>query len=113
MRMNATRPSNGVNLFYCYAHEDEPYRLELEKHLASFKRQGYLIDWSDRQIAPGMDWRQEITAHLTSANLIILLLSPDFLQSDMCDEEMRQALEFGREGKARIVPIALRPMVWQ
>ncbi|HEY4035928.1 MAG TPA: TIR domain-containing protein [Ktedonobacteraceae bacterium] len=110
--MSASLPT-AVNLFCCYAHEDEAYCQELEKHLTSFKRQGYLVSWSDRQIVPGTEWQQEIAAHLSSANLIVLLISPDFLHSDACDEEMRQALAFGREGYARVVPIVLRPVVWQ
>src|SRR5690349_904893 len=93
-------PSPVVNLFYCYAHEDEPFRLELEKHLASFTRSGYLASWSDRHIPPGTEWHQEIASHLSSANLIVLLISPDFLYSDSCAEEMRQALAFQKEGRS-------------
>lgn len=108
-----TDPGSVVNMLYCYAHEDEAYCLELEKHLASFKRQGYLVSWSDHQVAPGVDWRREIAIHLTTANLIVLLLSPDFMYSDACHEEMRQALAFAREGRARVVPILLRSVIWQ
>lgn len=59
-------PASRVSLFYCYAHEDEPYRLELKKHLASFKRQSYLVSWSDRQITPGRNgnWRLPRTSLL-------------------------------------------------
>lgn len=109
----STNPGRVVNMFYCYAHEDEAYCLELEKHLTLFKRQGYLVSWSDRQVAPGADWRREIAIHLTTANLIVLLLSPDFMYSDACHEEMRQALAFAREGRARVIPILLRSVVWQ
>jgi hypothetical protein len=113
LKMNDAFPSNTVRLFYCYAHEDETHLLELEKHLAFFKRQGSLLSWSDRQVAPGKNWKQEVTAHITRAHLVILLLSPDFLYSDRCDEEMRQAIAFASEGKTRVIPIILRPVVWQ
>ncbi|HEY0754214.1 MAG TPA: TIR domain-containing protein [Ktedonobacteraceae bacterium] len=109
----SANPASSVSLFYCYAHEDEAYRLELKKHLVSFKRQGYLVDWSDRQIAPGANWHHEIALHLSAAHLILLLISPDFIHSDACDEEMRQALALHKKGQARVVPILLRPVVWQ
>ncbi len=105
--------TNAVTLFYCYAHEDEFFRQELEEHLASFKRQGYLVSWSDREITPGTEWRQEIETHLTSAHLILLFISPSFLYSDACDAEMRQALALGKAGRAWIIPILVRPVVWQ
>ncbi len=102
-----------VTLFYCYAHEDEPLRDELDKHLAAFKRLGQLTSWHDRQIQAGTEWQQEIEKRLTSASLILLLLSPDFIHSDACDEEMRKALALHRTGHARVMPILLRPVMWE
>ncbi len=102
-----------VTLFYCYAHEDELLREELDKHLAAFKRQGHLTSWHDRQIQAGTEWQQEIERHLSSAHLILLLLSPDFIHSDACDCEMRKALALHRAEHARVIPILLRPVVWE
>ncbi len=104
---------NAVTLFYSYAHEDEPLRDELEKHLASFKRLGHINEWHDRQIQAGATWRQDIETHLTSANVILLLISPDFIHSDACDAEMRQALALYRADRAQVIPILLRPVVWE
>ena len=97
--MNA-EPVNAVTLFYCYAHEDEPLRDELEKHLAAFKRSGHISSWHDRQIQAGSEWQQEIETHLTAAHLILLLISPDFIYSDACDAEMQKALVLHHAGHA-------------
>ncbi len=87
-----TKPVNAATLFCCYAHEDEPLRDELEKHLAALKRSGHISSWHDRYIQAGTAWQQEIETHLTSAHFILLLISPDFLYSDACDAEMHKAL---------------------
>src|SRR5260370_10753673 len=103
-----------LSLFYSYAHEDEALRDELEKHLSLLRRQGFLSTWSDRQIVPGTDWSEAIDAHLSSAAIILLLISSDFLNSDYCYSiEMQRALERHQRGEARVIPIILRPCYCQ
>ena len=51
--------------------------------------------------------------HLTSASLILLLISSDFIHSDACDAEMQKALTLHHAGRARAVPILLRPVAWE
>lgn len=69
--------------------------------------------WSDRQISAGTDWTQEINASLEESNLILLLISSDYLASPASDQEMKQALKRAQAGKAKIIPIILRPVDWQ
>lgn len=103
-----------LNVFISYAHEDEPLRDELEKHLALLQRRELIATWHDRQVVPGMDWSQEIDHHLNTASLILLLISPDFLASDYCyGIEMERALARHQAGDARVIPIILRPVDWQ
>jgi len=71
-----------VKIFYCYANEDKKLREELEKHLGILKRQELITDWSDRNIDAGKDWVKEIDSNLNTANIILLLISPDFVHSD-------------------------------
>ena len=71
-----------VELFYSYAHEDESFRDEIEKHLSILKRNGLIVAWHDRRIGAGDEWRDQIDAHARSAGIILLLISPDFLASD-------------------------------
>ena len=103
-----------IKLFYCYAREDKHLRDELEKHLAWLKRRYQLTNWHDREILPGEEWEQAIDAHLNTADLILLLLSPDFMASDYCySKEMKRALERHQAGTCRVVPILLRPTYWE
>src|SRR5437016_2538827 len=103
-----------IKLFYCYAREDKLLRDELEKHLSWLKRRYQLTNWHDREILPGEEWEQAIDTHLNSANLILLLISPDFMASDYCfGKEMRRALERHQAGTCRVVPILLRPTYWE
>src|SRR6266566_2799918 len=99
-----------VKVFYSYAHKDEKLRNALVEHLSTLRRQGYISEWHDRQIVAGTDWAQEIDAHLHSASLILLLISPSFIASDYCYSiEMQLALERHQARQARVVPIILRP----
>jgi hypothetical protein len=78
------------------------------------KRQGLLDSWHDRRIGLGVEWAEEIDKNLAEADVILLLISPDFLASDYCfDVEIKKAMERHEEGKAKVIPIILRPCDWQ
>ncbi|MEK6333975.1 MAG: tetratricopeptide repeat protein [Acidobacteriota bacterium] len=107
-------PHNSVEVFYSYAHEDEKLRDELKKHLSNLKRQGVITDWYDRDISAGKEWDEEIKQHLNSAKVILLLISPDFMDSEYInDVEVKRAMERHVAGEARVIPIVLRPVDWQ
>jgi len=101
-------------LFYCYAREDRALRDELDTHLSMFRHQGLITSWSDREISPGSEWKEAIDTQLNSADLILLLVSADFMASDYCyGIEMKRALERHAEGTARVIPIILRRVSWE
>ena len=103
-----------LNLFYSYSHKDEELRDELETHLKLLQRQGLINQWSDRQIKGGSEWEREIDRSLESADLVLLLVSADFIASDYCyDIEMQKALERHRAERTRVIPIILRDVDWQ
>ncbi|MBV9210669.1 MAG: toll/interleukin-1 receptor domain-containing protein, partial [Acidobacteria bacterium] len=103
-----------VKVFYSYAHEDEKLRDELVKHLAILKRRGIIADWYDRDINAGTEWEEEIKNHLNSASVILLLISPDFMNSDYCnDVEVERAMERHDAGEACVIPVFLRPVNWK
>jgi hypothetical protein len=106
----ATRP---VTLFYSYAHTDEALRAQLAKHLALLQPQHVISDWHDRMIQAGAVWEPEILTHLETADIILLLVSADFLASDYCwGKEVARAMERQRAGTARVIPILLRAVEW-
>ncbi len=100
-----------VNLFFSYSHEDEDLKDELLKHLSILKRQGVIKDWHDRKIEAGHEWKAAIDDNLRNADIILLLISADFLKSDYCYEtEMTFALE---RQDAIVIPIILRAVDWR
>ncbi len=99
-----------IKLFFCYAQKDKALRDELEIHLAWLKRRFQLTPWHDREILPGEEWERAIDKNLNTAHLILLLISPDFMNSDYCyGKEMQRALERHKAGTCRVVPILIRP----
>ena len=103
-----------IRVFFAYSHEDEALRNKLEAHLTLLQRQGVITTWHDRKITAGDDWEGEIDEHLEDANIILLLISVDFLASDYChDVEMKRALERHAAGEARAISVILRPCDWQ
>ena len=88
-----------LRVFLSYSHRDEELCERFLIHLSQLKREGLIAPWSDRLIAAGTDWTGAIDENLNSAHVIILLVSPDFLASDYCnDVEMDRAME--REQRA-------------
>jgi hypothetical protein len=82
-----------VRLFYSYSHKDELFRDELETHLAIFKRRGLVEEGYDRKITPGHEWDSEIDDNISKADIILLLVSSDFIASDYCyGKELNTAL---------------------
>jgi hypothetical protein len=103
-----------IEIFYSYAHEDQKLRNDLQKHLANMKRQGIISEWYDRDISAGSEWDDEIIKHLNSASVILLLISPDFMNSDYSnDVEVKHAMQRHEAGEATVIPIILRPVDWE
>jgi len=98
-----------VDLFYSYAHEDEKLRDELAGHLKIMERRGVIRPWHDRCIAPGQNWEHEIDTQLTAADLVLLLVSADFINSDyIWGHELDTAMQRHKRGEASVVPVMLR-----
>jgi hypothetical protein len=103
-----------IEIFISYAPEDEELRKKLVSHLSSLNRQGLANVWHDHKIAPGFQKQAEIDLHLNAAQIILLLVSADFIESDYCySTEMQQALKRHDRQEACVIPIILRPVYWQ
>ena len=103
-----------TRIFISYAHKDEELRQELEKHLAELERQKIVTTWSDEQIRPGEELDNAIQKELERADIILLLVSPDFLASTYCREVETVKALGQRETRGSItIPVILRPCNWQ
>lgn len=102
-----------MRAFISYSHQDTGALERLHVHLANLQREGRIETWYDREILAGDVLDDEISQELEQANLILLMVSPDFIASNYCIErEMQRALERHDAGEARVVPIIVEPCDW-
>lgn len=102
-----------VNIFIAYAHADEAFLRPLRKHLAVLEDDGVSI-WYDGEILPGEEWDASIKTRLKAADIILLLVSIDFLTSDYVKgTELPTALSRHAAGECTVVPVIVRNCLWQ
>ena len=83
-----------IEIFVAYSHKDQAFHEELDKHLSNLKRQQLISAWYDSDIMPGTEWRPQIMSHLNTAQIILLLISADFLANDFVYSiELTRAIE--------------------
>jgi hypothetical protein len=102
-----------IRLFISYSRRDQELRAELDKHLVPMERRGIIDVWHDRLIDPGQEWDREIKRNLEEADIILLLVSADFMVSDYAWSEMERALARHEAGEARVIPVILHPCEWK
>jgi tetratricopeptide (TPR) repeat protein len=103
-----------LKVFFSYAHADEAHRETLANHLSALEDEGLIAVWHDRQITGGREWAGAIDEALHSADIVLLLISADFLASDYCnDVEVTEAMRRHDTAQARVVPVILRSCDWE
>ncbi len=106
----------GVLVFISYAHVDDALRAGLRTHLSTLEREHLVHAWDDREILGGDAWADEIDARLNRADVILLLVTADFINSQYCyGKELARALERHDDPKDRaiVIPVILRRCDWQ
>ncbi len=103
-----------VKAFVSYAHKDLAHLKTLQAALSPLVRLQKLQLWDDRDIEAGEEWLPEILQQLEQADIMLCLVSPDFVNSDFCYlQEFQAALDAHRCGEKAVVPIMLRKTNWQ
>lgn len=98
-----------IKIFISYSHKDESLCKELLNHLSPLIRSGIINEWYDRKIIPGEDWDLIIKEELVSSDIVLFLVSSDFLSSDyIFENEIQTSLELKEKEEIEIVPIMLR-----
>jgi hypothetical protein len=102
--------SASLRVFYSYARVDKKQRDKLAKHLSPLERLGLIETWYDNEILPGDNFSQEIADKLGAADIVLLLISPEFVDSRYCYEvELPKAMARQAKNQARVIPIVIRP----
>jgi WD40 repeat protein len=103
-----------LRIFCSYSHRDEEYLNQLRTWLRGLERQGLIEWWHDRKISPGWEWEEAIDKNLRTADVVLLLVTPDFMASDyVFEKELGKAVERHKRGQARVIPIIVRPADWE
>lgn len=102
-----------LKVFLSYSHEDEIMKQELDKALIMLKRNKKIDTWNDRYLTVGSQLEKEILENLKTADIILLLISTDFLASQYCfEKEMQIAIDRHKNGEAIVIPVILRKCDW-
>jgi len=99
--------SRKITLFYSYALADKKLRDQLAKHLSP------LALTEEQLIFPGESQSQTNALLLDKAELVLLLLSSEYLNSERCKYEMQRALQRREKDEIHLIPIILRPCLWE
>lgn len=106
-------PGSPLKVFISYSHKDEALKDELKDQLSPLKRQNKIEIWHDRAIDAGEDWNAEILNALDSSDIILLLVTARFINSDFCfSKEMNRAMVRYEQKTARVIPIIMAPCYW-
>jgi hypothetical protein len=100
----ASQQSEKLRLFVSYSHADKELKERLIKHLHPLERENLVEVWADHEILAGDDWDKEIAKKLIEADIVLTLVSIDFINSKYCyDIELIKALEREAEGEAKVI----------
>ncbi len=112
-KQEALEQRTPIHIFLSYAASDEPLSRELQKHLSPLQQQNIIDMWSTGQIAAGTSWSQQINLRLRQADIILLLISADYLASNSSYTDIQMAIMRHNAGEAIAIPIILRPVDWK
>lgn len=107
----AKRARGPVEVFVAYAPADSELREKLQLHVSSLRRTGAIRDWSAAEVLPGQEWERTKREKLNRADVVLLLISSDFIGS--YGDEMAIALERHEAGEAVVVPVVVRRCHWE
>ena len=101
-------------IFISYSQQDSHHKDELLKHLSVLKRSGDIRAFDNSQIVASEMWDERIKQELRQADIILLLISADALNTDyIWDVEIKHAIERHNKKEAALVPIILSACDWK
>jgi hypothetical protein len=110
---NENSTNRNVSLALVYAPEDRKFQAELSEYLVPLVRSEKFENISAFEILPGAKWNEYEASILMEANIILLLVSIDFISSEFIYfKELKEAVNRHRANKARVVPVIIRPCDW-
>lgn len=102
--------SSSRTIVCVYTQKDESFYLELKTYLSLWQREGY-IQWLET--LAGNDVKYTLQGHLQQADLILLIISPDFLAHDHCHSALKTSLQEQTRRQVPVVPVLARTSGWK
>jgi len=101
-------------VFISYSHKDEKEKDRLISHLGVLEHSGLIDLWVDDKIEGGIDWEDKIKQEIAKANIAILLISANFLNSEfILSKEVPDFLKRRQDEGLKVFPIIAKPCVWE
>lgn len=100
-----------LKMFISYSHEDYNYMEEFRKWLAQLKDHDLIEDWYDGMIPPGNQIGPELNRNKKDSDIMALLISQEYLDSEPCKGEMSYAIS--HSNSITPVPIILKECTWE
>jgi len=108
-----TQPAT-PKVFISYSHKDVAWKDLVLEHLRVLENAGELTVWDDHRISAGDEWRKEIETAMQAAEVAVLLVSTDFLNSAFIrGTEIPRLLARRQDQGLRIIPVFVRPCAWK
>ncbi len=102
-----------IKTVLCYTSEDKRMVKKLKNHLSWLEQNNVIDIWDDGYINPGAEWEQEMKNHLDEAQIILLLISADFMASHYHYKmTIQRAIERHEQKSTRVIPVILRSTYW-
>jgi len=100
-------------IFISYSHRDTVWKDRLMDHLKVLEPSVDCLLWDDRDIKIGEDWFPAIKKAINEAQIVVMMISVDFLTSQFIrNEEIPTILERQRKEGIPIIPLIIRPCAW-
>ena len=106
---NSVANNDAITLYYSYADEDARWLRLLQKQLSVLRRRGDITEWHRGMIELGEDEDAKRVRHLNEAQMIILLISPDFMITERTYYESEHAMRRHEAEGTVVIPIIVRP----
>ena len=91
-------------VFLCYSPRNEPEAAEIRLELSE---RGLDI-WWDGDLPSGSNWAEEVARGLAESNAMLVLVSPDSMDSDLVKKELEHVLA-NEQYRNRIFPVFIYP----
>lgn len=110
IRTIASELNRPIKLCFSYVKEDDPIRTKIEKHFSALCKSGTAITWHSDKIPPGGEVDSAEMKAILEADIILLLVSSDYVSVDrLWEKDWQLALQRQELGRALVVPVLARP----